>query len=114
MGTFDQIQIHKTLVGGKPVGFTESTGTLHLAGDDLSLEEWQELEKRINLLFYRAGIIKDPRKHSESDISSGTSSFLTANLRQILSRDKGIIKDPPFWLRGLYSGVITKEELWDR
>jgi len=110
MGNFDSIKLHKMLVGGKAVGFTKSTATLHLAGDDLTFEQWQELERRINLLFTREGKQKIAGKGG-ADPNSGTSSFLTANLKQILARDVGIIKDPPFWLRGLFSGVITKENL---
>jgi len=109
MGKFDQVQLRRTSVGGKPVGFTESTGTLHLAGDDLTLEQWQELERRINLFFQRAGLLDKEKR--VGDPNSGSSSFLTANLKQILSRETGIIKDPPLWLRGLYSGVISKENL---
>jgi len=113
MPKFDHIMLAQVKVAGEPVGFTKSTGTLHLAGDDLTLEQWQELERRINLLFTRAGLQKAPRRDKARDPASGTSSFLTHNLKQILDRDKGIIKDPPFWLRWLYSGVITKERLWE-
>jgi len=109
MGKFDQVQL-RTLVGGEPVGFTESTGTLHLAGEDFSLEKWQELERRINLFFHRAGLLEKGKR--QGDPASGSSSFLTANLKEILARETGIIKDPPILLRGLYSGVITKERLW--
>jgi len=108
-----RIDLNKVIVGGKPVGFTTPTGTLHLAGDDLTLEQWQEIERRINLFFERAGLIKSPRKNRASDPAHGTSSFLSRNLKQILARDKGLLKDPPFWLRWLYSGVVTKENLWE-
>jgi len=106
-----KISLPKVLVGGEPVGFTKSSGTLHLAGADLTLKEWQEIERRINLFYIRAGMITDPKK-SKADPNSGTSSFLSANLKQILKREDGIIKDPPWWLKHLYSGVITKESLW--
>ena len=111
MADFDDIKLTKVVVGGEPVGFTKSTGTLHLAGSDYTLEQWQEIERRINLFYSRAGLITDPMKDKRRDPNAGTSSFLTANLRQILARDMGLIKDPPFWLRGLYSGVVTKERL---
>jgi len=112
MPSFDNTKLTKVIVGGEPVGFTKSTGTLHLAGDDLTLEQWQELERRINLLYHRAGLL-DSKKRVGADPNAGTSSFLTANLRQILNREEGLIKDPPWWLKGLYSGVITKERLWE-
>ncbi len=105
------IKLNSVIVGGEPVGFSESTGTLQLAGDDFTLEDWQKLEKRINKLYERAGLIK--KHNGASDPNRGTSSFLTHNLKQILSRDEGIIKDPPFWLKGLFSGVVTKERLWE-
>lgn len=110
MPDFDHIELRKLIVGGKPVGYTKSTGTLHLAGDELTLEQWQELERRANLFFERAGLIKAP--HKGNDPNAGTSRFLTVNLKQILARDEGLIKDPPWWLKGLFSGVITKEQLW--
>ena len=109
MARFDQVKLHRLLVGGEPVGFTESTGTLHLAGDDLTLEQWQELERRINLFYQRAGLIDEEK--GRGDPNAGSSSFLTVNLKQILTRNEGIIKDPPFLLKGLYSGVITKDNL---
>lgn len=104
------IRLNKVIVGGEPVGFEQSTGILHLAGADFSLEEWQELERVINKLYDRAGLLK---VESKGDPNSGTSSFLTHNLRQILDRDEGVIKDPPFWLKSKYSGIITKERLWE-
>ena len=111
MADFDHINLSKVIVGGEPVGFTRSTGILQLAGGDFTLKEWQELERRINLFFTRAGLLQDEKQRS--DPNSGSSSFLTHNLRQILDREEGIIKNPPMWLRGLYSGVITKERLWE-
>lgn len=111
MPDFDKTELHNVVVGGLPVGFTKSTGKLHLAGDELTLEQWQEIERRVNLFFYRAGSLKDPRKKSRDDPNSGTSSFLSANLREILRRDEGIIKNPPRGLKWLYSGVITKDRL---
>ena len=112
MAQFDEIQLRGISLGGKPVGFTKSTGLIHLAGDDITVKQWQELERRINLLFTRAGLQKDPRKDKSKDPNSGTSSFLTHNLKQILERDEGLIKEPPFFLKPFYSGVITKERLW--
>jgi len=103
-------RLTKVLVGGTPVGFTKPTGTLHLAGDDLTLEQWQEIERRINLFYIRAGLIADPKKDRSRDPAAGSSSFLTRNLRQILTRERGAIKPAPFWLKWLYDGVITKEE----
>ena len=113
MSPVELIRLNDLKVGGKPVEFKVSTGTLCLAGDDLTLEQWQELERRLNLLFQRAGLIEDPKKNKSKDPASGTSSFLTHNLKQILARDEGIIKDPPLWLKGFYSGVITKDKLWE-
>lgn len=109
MPEYDEIKLHKVIVGGEPVGFTKSTGLLHLAGDNLTLEQWQEIERRVNLFFERAGLLNAPKK--QSDPNSGTSSFLTNNLKQVLERDRGLIKDAPFPLNLIYDGVITKEGL---
>ena len=108
MPEFDEVKLSRLIIGGEPVGFKKSTGLLHLAGDDLSLEQWQELERRVNLFFHRAGMLEVKRP---ADSNSGTSSFLTHNLKQILSRESGAIKRPPWWLRWLFDGVITKETL---
>lgn len=110
MPDFDKIALNKVKVGGEPVGYTKSTGTLHLAGEDLTFEQWQELERRVNLLFQRDGKAKPGRKNVQADPAHGTSSFLSQNLKAILSRDKGKIKDAPWWLRWLYDAVITKQE----
>lgn len=106
------IKINDLVIGGEPVGFSESTGTLQLAGDDFTLEDWQKLEKRINKLFERAGLLQPKKKRI--DPNGGASSFLSANLKEILGREDGLIKAPPFWLKGKYSGVITKEKLWEQ
>jgi hypothetical protein len=105
------IRLNNVIVGGMAVEFESSTATLSLAGDSFTLEKWQKLEKRINKFYERAGVLN--RKNGQKDPNSGTSSFLTHNLRQILDRDMGIIQDPPFWLKGRYSGVITRERLWE-
>ena len=107
MPDFDEVKLTKVIVGGEPVGFKKSTGLLHLAGSDYSLKEWQELERRVNLFFKRAELLIP---ETVSDHNAGSSSFLTTNVNQILKRTSGVIKNPPWWLRGLYSGVITKEE----
>ena len=105
------IKLNDVIVGGEPVGFEEPTGTLQLAGKDYQLEDWQALEKRLNLLFQRAGLLK--LRDKKADPNSGTSSFLSANLKEILARDEGLIVNAPWWLRGKFSGVITKERLWE-
>lgn len=111
MADFDEVKLTDVIVGGVPVGFTKSTGTLHLAGGDLKMEQWQEIERRINLFFHRAGLLD--KKRNQGDSAAGSSSFLTANLKQILKRDEGLIKEPPFWLRWYCNGVINKQELRD-
>ena len=111
MPQFDEITLTKVLVGGVPVGYTKSTGLLHLAGEDVTYEQWKEISRRINLFFERDG---HREKAKTSDPNAGTSSFLTRNLREILKRDIGIIKDPPWYLKGRFSGVIGKESLWEQ
>jgi len=103
----------KVIVGGEPVAFTKKSGTLHLGGEELTLKQWQEIERRINLFYIRAGMIKDPKKNRAADPNSGTSSFLTHNVQEVLRREVGTIQDPPWYLRGKYSGVITKERYGD-
>lgn len=105
------ISLTKVLVGGEPVGFTKSSGTLHLAGAELTLKEWQEIERRINLFYIREKMIPDPKKSKAVDPNSGTSSFLSNNLQYILGNEDGIIRQPPLLLRGLYKAVVTKEKV---
>ena len=90
------------------MAYEKATGTLYLANEEITADEWHELAHRINTLVTgHAGIRK---KRGDGDPNGGTSNFLTRNLTQILKRQRGVIKNPPFWFRVFYDGVITKEE----
>ena len=43
-------------------------------------------------------------------LSKSTSAFLQANIKAIIKHSQGFMKTPPWWLRWLYSAVVTKEQ----
>lgn len=43
-----RIELNDVLVGGQRVGFNRSTRTLHIAGEELSPEDWLVLRRRID------------------------------------------------------------------
>ena len=109
MQQFDRIDLPRLPVGGEPVGFTKSTGTVHLAGDDMTIEQWREVSRRIELLIDRDGA---KQKERSRDPGSGASSFLTKNVQAIHKMPRGYLKKAPWWLRWLIDGIVTKEEYY--
>ena len=93
-------------VGGQNVSFEKEC--LHLGGKDYSPKEWLELRRRIDSVFVDRRLIEEvgpPMAPWEGK----SSSFLTNNTMAIVEHDRGEFKRPPWWLRWLYSAVVTKE-----
>lgn len=101
------ITLHKVKVGGVPLSFDDKAGILNLGGDEITVDEWREIEHRIETLVTgRAGLRK--KKSAEPPVFSN---FVVANLPFINKSKHGRMKKSPFWLRPFYSAVVTKEEL---
>ena len=101
----DHFELRSVSLGGKRVGYTRSTRTLHLAGDDVTPEGWVTLRTRVDKILRRAGVIKE----APNPARGVSSNFLSVNHEQIQVFKRGVLKRAPFWLRWLFEGVVTKE-----
>ena len=101
------ITLNNVKVGNIPLSFDEKAGILNLAGDEITIDEWREIERRIETLVTgRAGLRK--KKNMAPPVFSN---FVTANLPFINKSNRGRMKKAPFWLKPFYTAVVTKEEL---
>ena len=94
-------------VAGIPVGFDQEKKILQLAGDSMTVGEWEELRHRINTLVTGRAGLRGKERVGIPQISP----FVSENLDKINKMTKGRIIDPPFWLKSVYSAVITKDVL---
>ena len=116
------------LIGGVPVEYHAKTGTLHLAGQSFSVEEWLEFRRRIDLVLkhvtpperwneIREAMARQekvsrlplPLRTHQAQPTFTTSSFLGENIAAINSLERGRLKRAPRWLRWAYDAVVTKE-----
>ena len=95
-------------VGGERAGYNNVTHKLFLGGNDYDVYEWLELRHRFDKVFERDGQLErvSPAK---GEWDGQSSHFLTRNWRAIVKQKVGTWKQPPWWLRWLYSAVVTKE-----
>ena len=101
------ITLNNVKVGDVPVSFDDKAGILNLAGNEITVDEWREIERRIETLVTgRAGLSK--KKSMEPPVFSN---FVTANLPFINKSTRGRMKKAPLLLRPFYNAVVTKEEL---
>ena len=123
-----QVQLNDVLIGGKPVAFDSATGTLSIAGEEVTVEAWMELRRRIDLIMKRcvsperwqeikeemARIDKVSRlpgvmREHQSQPTFTTSNFLGENFLAINELKRGRLKRAPKWLRWAFDAVVTKE-----
>ena len=101
------VQVFKhVLVGGEPIRIEGST--LHMAGEEYNPQAWLDLRRRIDQAYFRGGFLEEvgpPKAPWEGQ----SSSFLTNNTMAIVNHDRGKFQSAPWWLRWLYSAVVTKE-----
>jgi len=101
-----KLVLHNLVVGNGNVSFNESN--VYLNGTEYTPEKWLELRRRIDKVLIERGQIEEiaaPKAPWEGK----SSSFLTNNTMPILEHKTGYFKTPPWWLRWLYSAVVTKE-----
>lgn len=130
MPQFDHYELRNTQVGGKLVGFTKSTSTLQLAGEDVPVEEWLEIRRRIDVILKREltpadwqalrekmawlgkkdRLPKELRDYEAPQATRRASSFLGNNIDAINGLERGKLRKAPVWLRWLFDSVVTKEE----
>jgi len=89
--------------------YDEESRWIKIAGETFDVWEWREFVYRIDSLFIADGQLEKvtPAKGEWDGFSSH---FLTRNFRVISKQRVGTMKKAPWWLRWLYSSVITKEE----
>lgn len=112
-----------------PVGVDRIGRTLTLLGKDMPFEEWLEIRRRIDLMLKHeltpeewielkekmAWLGKRDRLPGElqdhvQPATQPAGDFLTRNWRQVTNHSEGTMKKAPWWLRWLYSAVVTKEQ----
>ncbi len=88
--------------------YNEETRKVQISEESFDVWEWREFVHRIDSLFIEDGQLEkvSPPKGEWDGMSSH---FLTRNFRAISRQKVGTMKRPPWWLRWLYSAVITKE-----
>lgn len=107
-------------VAGEHTVFNSVEGTMSIAGTEFTALQWLEFQHRANLMFERAGKLQRVKPAGNPEIT-GSSSFLTRNVRTILRLDRGMIQEIPApngpydedhiaWMKERYSMVITKEQ----
>lgn len=109
---FDHIQLNGHVIGGEPIAYTHSTQTLHIADEDWPIERWLATVRRVQGVLEHAGVAEPARARGQ-DPNHGSSTFLSANVRAIISRERGRLRPAPWWLGWLFDAVVTKEELAD-
>lgn len=106
----DTFSLRSYKLGGQEIGFTISEGTMQVAGEIMDFERWIEIKDRVQTAMERNGWVLKASKFANAAPHEGKgSSFLDANVDEIIHRKQGRIKDPPFWLKWFCSGVLTKE-----
>jgi|TARA_Y100000310_G_scaffold341042_1_gene438895 hypothetical protein len=108
---YDTMSLTKYQIGGQDIGLTRSEQLLHIAGEDWTLNRWMKTVERVNKMLVTERWMPDPRKNGVTGSHRGSSNFLTHNHQAIVAQTQGRMKRAPWWLRWLYSAVITKEQL---
>lgn len=124
---FDHYELTRVEVGGERVGYTRSSQTLHLAGKDLSIAEWLEIRRRIDLILkhemgeadwqalkekmaWMGKLDRLPPGLREHEAPRGqpANNFISQNFEFLNGLGEGEAKRPPWWLSWLYQAVATK------
>ena len=115
---------------GKPVVYNSATGTVTLGEQEMTIDEWLEFRRRIDLIVKRlmsrtqwqetkekmATLDKNSRlpttmREHQTRSSYPAGNFFVANLEPINRQKRGRMKRAPWYLRWFYDAVVTKEAL---
>ena len=102
-----KLVLNSLVIGNSNVSFEDSN--VYLAGTEYTPEKWLELRRRVDKVLIERGQLEEitpPKAPWEGE----SSSFLTNNTMPIIEHKEGYFKRPPWWLRWLYSAVVTKEK----
>ena len=102
-----KLVLNSLVIGNSNVSFEDSN--VYLAGTEYTPEKWLELRRRVDKVLIERGQLEEitpPKAPWEGE----SSSFLTNNTMPIIEHKEGYFKRPPWWLKWLYSAVVTKEK----
>jgi hypothetical protein len=102
-----KLVLNSMKIGDSNVSFEGSN--VYLAGTEYTPEKWLELRRRVDKVLIERGQLEEitpPKAPWEGE----SSSFLTNNTMPIIEHKEGYFKRPPWWLKWLYSAVVTKEK----
>ena len=101
-----KLVLNSVKVGDGNVSFEGSN--VYLAGTEYTPQGWLELRRRVDKVLIDRGQIEEVAP-PQAPWEGNSSSFLTNNTMPILEHKRGYFNRPPWWLRWLYSAVVTKE-----
>jgi len=120
-------ELKNVLIGGERVGFDRRARSLQLAGESVPIDEWLEIRRRIDLIIgheMRSEEWKELREKLawlgkrdrlprelrdwEPDGQKPSTNFLSRNFDVLNDMKDGTVKRAPWWIRWLYSAVVTK------
>jgi hypothetical protein len=125
--TIDHYVLHRApKIGGEHIGFTRSTETVHIAGEEWSVEDWVAVVERIDSTLKQEGWVAKTKDGNPAPWERSSNAFLIENLDKINKRDRGKIEEIQWvedrlswfvrWLFRRYiaphlDAVVTKEKL---
>lgn len=97
-------------IGDEPVVFDQATGCFHICGHEVSVEEWLQIRRNMDVLLHRAVSPEQWKEAREKMAWLGKKDRLPAELRDYEApRTNGAVKDAPWFLRPWYRWVMPKE-----
>mgnify|MGYP003138386738 CR=1 FL=1 len=70
---------------------------------------WLSPSKLLKLQDITSQLVLSPETPTPHPVRESSSPFFQVNIDAILKHQVGLMKKPPWWLRWLYSAVVTKE-----
>lgn len=102
------------------VGFSQRESLDDDAARPPHPEIWMTDEKALALFKTLEAIVKNKKlipgrepSPKPPPVAQSATPFLQANHRAIITHKTGMMKSPPWWLRWLYSAIVTKEQYRD-
>ena len=101
--------VHADLVDGQ-VGFSVRKEGANPSRPPMA-DFWLDHNKLLKLHNITSQLVPQPEPSpGPSPARESSSPFLQANVDAILKHQAGVMRKPPWWLRWLYSAVVTKEK----
>ncbi len=115
MPSFPYFELTHYQLAGENIGVDTVEKALKIGGEPVTPERWVEIVAKVQRVMEHEGWVEKKGKfdNASSKWEGASSNFMANNIRSIIERTRGYIKDAPFWLRPFYSGVVTKEQFHD-